>query len=160
MEILLRQYELIRERRETLFHYCSTLKTQHLAENLDAFGGRSIRFLMVHTSNNYHFWLGHFTGLNTMPFAASDTVHTVDEIRVLYKSVNELVNVFLKNFNHDIETPILGRIPQRDLQITVTPLQLYTQVITHEFHHKGQLLSMSRQLGYTPVDTDIIRFDE
>jgi uncharacterized damage-inducible protein DinB len=35
--------------------------------------------------------------------------------------------------------------------------QIFTHVITHEFHHKGQILSLSRHLGYTPVDTDIIR---
>jgi uncharacterized damage-inducible protein DinB len=41
---------------------------------------------------------------------------------------------------------------------TATPLQLFTHVITHEFHHKGQILSRCRQLGYVPVDTDILRF--
>ncbi len=38
-----------------------------------------------------------------------------------------------------------------------TPFELFTHVITHEFHHKGQVLSLSRHLGYIPVDTDIIR---
>ena len=38
-----------------------------------------------------------------------------------------------------------------------TPLQLFTHTITHEFHHKGQVMSMSRLLGYVPVDADIIR---
>ncbi|MCB0640529.1 MAG: ATP-binding cassette domain-containing protein, partial [Phaeodactylibacter sp.] len=36
-------------------------------------------------------------------------------------------------------------------------LKLFTHVITHEFHHKGQVLSFSRHLGYTPVDTDVLR---
>lgn len=39
----------------------------------------------------------------------------------------------------------------------VTSLELFSHVITHEYHHKGQVLSISRHLGYTPVDTDIIR---
>ncbi|TDH29325.1 hypothetical protein EXU57_00555 [Segetibacter sp. 3557_3] len=38
-----------------------------------------------------------------------------------------------------------------------TPLQVYTHVITPEFHHKGQVLTLSRQQGYIPADTDIIR---
>ncbi len=41
--------------------------------------------------------------------------------------------------------------------LMVNPLQLFTHVITHEFHHKGQIMSLSRHLGYTPVDADIIR---
>lgn len=39
----------------------------------------------------------------------------------------------------------------------VEPFKLFTHVITHEYHHKGQILSLSRHLGYIPVDTDIIR---
>jgi uncharacterized damage-inducible protein DinB len=38
-----------------------------------------------------------------------------------------------------------------------SPLEVFTHVMTHEYHHKGQLLSLSRQLGYTPIDTDVIR---
>ncbi|RSK47607.1 hypothetical protein EI291_14730 [Hymenobacter rigui] len=36
-------------------------------------------------------------------------------------------------------------------------LHVFTHIIRHEFHHKGQMLNMSRQLGCTPVDTDAIR---
>jgi uncharacterized damage-inducible protein DinB len=39
----------------------------------------------------------------------------------------------------------------------VDGFKLFTHTITHEFHHKGQILTLSRQLGYTPVDTDIMR---
>ncbi|WEK37501.1 MAG: DinB family protein [Candidatus Pseudobacter hemicellulosilyticus] len=39
----------------------------------------------------------------------------------------------------------------------LTTLQLFTPVITQEFHPQGQKLSMNRQLGYTPGDTDMIR---
>jgi uncharacterized damage-inducible protein DinB len=38
---------------------------------------------------------------------------------------------------------------------SATPLQLFTHVMTHEFHHKGQLLSMFRILGHVPPDTDV-----
>jgi len=33
-----------------------------------------------------------------------------------------------------------------------------THVMTHEFHHKGQIMTMGRMLGYTPPDADVIRF--
>jgi uncharacterized damage-inducible protein DinB len=54
--------------------------------------------------------------------------------------------------------PISAKVPGRDIQLTVTALELLTHVTTHEYHHKGQVLTISRQLGYTPVDTDLIRF--
>lgn len=36
-------------------------------------------------------------------------------------------------------------------------LKLFTHVITHEFHHKGQIISLKRHLGYIPAVTDILR---
>lgn len=33
-----------------------------------------------------------------------------------------------------------------------------THVMTHEFHHKGKIMTMGRMLGYTPPDADVIRF--
>jgi len=43
-------------------------------------------------------------------------------------------------------------------EVTATPLQLFTHVLTHEFHHKGQIMTMCRILGYTPVETDVSLF--
>nr|WP_242021046.1 DinB family protein [Cytobacillus oceanisediminis] len=28
--------------------------------------------------------------------------------------------------------------------------------VTHEYHHKGQIMAMSRQLGYEPPNTDVL----
>ncbi|MCU5378655.1 hypothetical protein OCA08_16075 [Bacillus cereus] len=38
---------------------------------------------------------------------------------------------------------------------STTPLWLLTHTETHEFHHKGQIVSMARHLGYNPPDTDL-----
>ena len=35
--------------------------------------------------------------------------------------------------------------------------RLFTHVVTHEFHDKGQILSLTRHLGFVPVDTDVMR---
>ena len=32
---------------------------------------------------------------------------------------------------------------------SITPLWLLTHTETHEFHHKGQIVSVARHLGYT-----------
>jgi uncharacterized damage-inducible protein DinB len=28
--------------------------------------------------------------------------------------------------------------------------------MTHEFHHKGQIVKIGRQLGYNPPETDLV----
>jgi uncharacterized damage-inducible protein DinB len=44
-------------------------------------------------------------------------------------------------------------------KIKLTALELITHVITHEFHHKGQVMTMARLSGFTPPDADILRFN-
>lgn len=44
--------------------------------------------------------------------------------------------------------------------IRKTPRQLLTHSITHEFHHKGQIVAMLRLLGYIPKNTDILGLHE
>jgi uncharacterized damage-inducible protein DinB len=40
-----------------------------------------------------------------------------------------------------------------------TPALVLHHVLTHAFHHKGQIVSMCRRLGYPVSDTDLIRFE-
>ncbi len=159
MEILFHQYDLVKERRETLFQYCESMEQKHLNENLENFGGRSIGYLLVHTANTYNFWLGHFPKIHDKPLVKSENYSSILKIRALYHERNDVVFDFLKKFDQSMDTPITNKLPSRNIDLAITPLQLFTHVVTHEYHHKGQILSMSRQLGYTPIDTDIIRFD-
>jgi uncharacterized damage-inducible protein DinB len=156
MEILFQQYHLIRERRNTLFEYCGSVAPLHFIYDLESFGGKSIRYVLIHMANTYHFWLGHFAGISTAPFTMEEEVKDVVQVRTLFHNTDMLVDRFLKKFQPEFDQVIVNKIPMRNFEIALTPLQLYTHVITHEYHHKGQVLSMSRQLGYTPVDTDLI----
>lgn len=159
MHILFHQYDLIRQRRETLLEYCESLSPEHFTADLENFGGRSISYLLVHTANTYNFWLGDFTNLVKKVPVKAENYNSVESVRRLYDDVNKTAEKFLTVFNPSPEQPITNKMPNGDMEITITPLQLFTHVITHEYHHKGQILSMSRHLGYTPIDTDVIRFD-
>nr|WP_261382294.1 DinB family protein [Mucilaginibacter achroorhodeus] len=63
---------------------------------------------------------------------------------------------FLESFKQSLNLSLTLEKGQGVI-LNLSPLELFTHVITHEFHHKGQLVNMSRQLGYIPVDTDVIR---
>ncbi len=80
----------------------------------------------------------------------------MQEMRKVFNEVDNLVEEFLREFEGRWEIAITGPVPWQEEADDLTPLWLYTHVITHEFHHKGQIVSMSRQLGYTPADTDLI----
>jgi len=91
------------------------------------------------------------------PFRNNDDIQSLDEIESLFEQVDEFVKNFLEKYSSDYERPFTKTIAHKGIPVTVMPLQLFTHVITHEFHRKGQILTMSRLLGYTPVDTDVIR---
>ena len=152
------QYEWVKDARAALFTYCEILSPGALVKQLDGFGGGSIRGLLIHVANTYEFWLGRFAQQSSEAFPKAETVHQVAAIREVYAQVDALVEQFRQRFQGKWELPITGTNLAKDQAITATPLKLFTHVLTHEFHHKGQILSMSRQLGYLPPDTDVIRF--
>ena len=159
MDVLFKQYELICERRETLFKFCESIQPPHFVTNIENFGSRSMCYLTVHIANTYTFWIADFAGIEKRTLVAADKVSSVSDVRQLFTDTNHVVNLFLSKYQTDYEAAIVNKVPMREFELSLTPLQLFTHVITHEYHHKGQILSMSRQLGYTPVDTDIIRFE-
>src|SRR4051812_13714042 len=150
-----RQYQMVRDSRKAVFNYCKTISTGDFLKENSSFGrGGSMRNLLVHIANAYEFWIGKY-GLNkNMIFSEYHSKKNVDEVIELFDQVDALVFEFIASF-HDPMKNITYEI--NGIKNSVEPFKLFTHVFTHEFHHKGQILSVSRQLGYTPVDTDIIR---
>lgn len=112
--------------------------------------------LMRHVANTYLGWLVNFLQQEQRPYFTEDNHKNLAAIRSMFEQVNLVTNDFLLHHKDDITTPII--LPREgEAALTLTPMELFTHVITHEFHHKGQLANMSRQLGYIPVDTDVIR---
>ena len=81
---------------------------------------------------------------------------TMDDVNIFYTEVNDAVYNFLSSFDNK-DTMITEFKKRQNVTLTFSVLQLFTHVITHEFHHKGMIVNGTRQLGFTPVDTDIIR---
>ncbi|HEX8328895.1 MAG TPA: DinB family protein [Hymenobacter sp.] len=152
------QYELVRDARAALLAYCATLRPEDFTAPVPAFNHNCIRDLLVHVAGAYHVWLGQVAlGQAAAPTPPAE-VPDVAAARRLYARVDALVADFAR---HVAPTWLVQRafhFPRHPAPLQLSPLQLFTHVITHEFHHKGQALSMSRLLGYTPADTDVVRF--
>ena len=150
-----RQYEFVKSSRGVLLEYCKTLSNKDFLIENSTFGRGSVRNLLVHIGNTYEFWIGKQCLKKNIKFTEYNSVKNATEAEGFFSSVDtlleEFVNVYTEEHMIDIEINI------NDKLITASPLKLFTHVITHEFHHKGQVLSLSRHLGYVPVDTDIMR---
>lgn len=150
------QYGAVLESRQVLFEYCKTISQPDLLMENSSFGrGGSIRNLLVHIANTYEFWIAKNALHENISFTDCDSKQNIDDIINLFKSVD----AFMKDFTAHFQLPVIQQIGYEinGKRGSATKLKLFTHVITHEFHHKGQILSISRHLGYIPVDTDIMR---
>lgn len=149
------QYQHVRSSREVLINYCSTVSPSDFLLDHSTFGRGSIRNLLVHIGNTYEFWIGKQALQKPLPFTEYDSIKSANEVATFFVSIDKLMDEFLSEnqfkINDDFELNPDSRI------VIANPIKLFTHVITHEFHHKGQILSLSRHLGYIPIDTDVMR---
>lgn len=63
-----------------------------------------------------------------------------------------------ESFSQKMDESIVQPIPWRESteEISMTPRKLFMHTVTHEYHHKGQIMAMARQLGYKPPNTDVL----
>lgn len=157
-ELLSAQYEEIKGARGALLAYCESMKPADLFKKVETFNNSSIADLLVHNVNTYISWINNFGLDRNASFYKTEDVSNLDGVKSLFEEVNVLMAEFMEKYNGNFEEPFTAMVKHRGFSMTLSPLQLYTHVITHEFHHKGQIMTMSRLLGHTPVDTDTIRF--
>jgi uncharacterized damage-inducible protein DinB len=112
---------------------------------------------LVHIVGAEKLWLERFAG-NAQPMLKSDSVPSLAELRSLWEKTGFDMARWL------------GAMSDRKLQETFTMKTLkgdtYTHVFWHAFqhmvnhssYHRGQIITMLRQLDEKPVTTDLIRF--
>jgi uncharacterized damage-inducible protein DinB len=150
-----KQYEFIKESRNILFEYCKTISQENFTDQNTSFGrGGSIRNLLVHITHTYTYWIANIALGKKRSFAEYENYKTIDAVSALFDDVDDFMSEFISEIDH-FDNDIIYEI--KNIKNSTTPFRLFTHVITHEFHHKGQVLSLSRHLGYIPVDTDIMR---
>ncbi|MGI4869858.1 MAG: DinB family protein [Janthinobacterium lividum] len=152
------QYALVQSARAALLDYCATLAPAAFTTALPGFGGSSIGSLLVHVANTYRHWLGIVGQQQAIEYYDPAEATNLAAVRQLFAEVDALATAYYTAAAPNwLDTQLLA-VPGQPGPLALSPLTLFTHVLTHEFHHKGQVLSMSRQLGYPPVDTDVIRF--
>jgi uncharacterized damage-inducible protein DinB len=157
-QLLSSQYELIKSSRSALFAYCATMADKDLFKQISEFNNNCIRDMLVHNINTYISWIDNFGLDGNRAFYNNADINSLDEIKQLFEQVDLMVDDFLVTYRDDYLKSQTKYISRKSITLTLSPLELFTHVITHEFHHKGQMLTMSRLLGYIPADTDAIRY--
>jgi uncharacterized damage-inducible protein DinB len=109
---------------------------------------------MIHILNCEGFWVH---TLQALPFNDQDPAGypTVSSARVLQREVSLKTLHYLSTLS---EQRLNGgtELHFSDGETAIrTPALVLHHVLTHAFHHKGQIVSMCRILGYPAPDTDL-----
>lgn len=159
-EILVHQYGYVRRTREILFSFLEEIPVEKLQVPVPGIGHSSILRTHIHVIDCYRRWLGSFAfnerWADFKDTPDYDVEHSdVKKVRDRFREVDEIVQKFLAEFKDRWLENIENEVGWMEEPLSVTPLFLLTHTQTHEFHHKGQIVSMARQLGYNPPTTDL-----
>lgn len=160
LDVLKQQYGFIRSTREILFEFLEQIPLRELQTKVLGFGSGSIIKTHIHVADCYRYWLGSFaSGQKRADFSFATNYEIehgdVEQVRNRFALADETVDRFLDTFNSRWLEYIANEVKWQEDPWSTTPLWLLTHTETHEFHHKGQIVAMTRHLGYEPPNTDL-----
>ena len=156
-EVLQKQYALAKGTRELVLNFLEKEVKDELNKPVPAYDHKTIASLLKHNACCYFHWLAYYTLQQPVDVLESEEPKTIDLIRRHFTRVDTLVAFFLDHFDGKMDIVIDGTHSGNPDE-RATPLQVFTHVLTHEFHHKGQIMFICRLLGHIPPDTDVSNF--
>jgi uncharacterized damage-inducible protein DinB len=155
-ELLRQQYALVKSSRTVVLDFLETQLKEEVFSPLEQFNGFSPGKMLLHIAGVYYHWIGNFSLKLNIDTYQDQSISSIQVLKTLFEKVDQLISSYIEEFGDNPNQLISGIISGK--KIEATSLQVFTHVLTHEFHHKGQIMTMCRLLGHTPPDTDIIRF--
>jgi uncharacterized damage-inducible protein DinB len=147
-------------------HACLNLLLEHLStippgdyeKELAGFGFPTLRKQVVHIFNCEGFWVNTLQGINYVDRKPVEFPAVADAI-LLRQEVGRTTQAYLSGLTDEqLNTDSELHFPDGDTSVR-TPALVLHHVLTHAFHHKGQIVAMCRELGHPAPDTDLNQFE-
>jgi uncharacterized damage-inducible protein DinB len=140
-----------------LLDHLSTIPATDYAKVLPEFGFPTLREQVIHVLNCEGFWIHTLQGLRYVDRNPAECTAVFDA-RLLEREVSHWTHTYLSSMtdqqlNNDTEL----HFPDGDIAVR-TPALILHHILTHAFHHKGQIVAMCRALGHAAPDTDLNQF--
>jgi len=147
-------------------HLCLGSALDHLAtipiadysRDVPGFGFSNLRAQVIHILNCEAFWVH---TLRAAPFTDEDPARfpTVADARAFESRVSSQTLDYLSRLTEQqLNAPAALHFPDGDVAVR-TPALILHHMLTHAFHHKGQIVAMCRLLGHPAPDTDLNNFE-
>lgn len=138
---------------DALLDHVATLPETLLTKELDGFGYSSVREQFVHLLECEAAWVRDLQGEPWQP-SEFPTVHRLKEAK---KQVRVATLAYLDGLSPEgLEEEVTMRL-ENGTSLSRTPAEVIHHVLTHAYHHKGQIVAMCRLLGHPVPDTDLLR---
>jgi uncharacterized damage-inducible protein DinB len=136
--------------------HMATVPPELWTKELAGFGRPTVRDQVVHIFSAEAIWV---CELQLLPFQRPDAAvfATIDALRKLQQEVMAATVSYLELIDEERFYARLDQYPERWTGPQRSPAFILLHVITHGFHHKGQIVAMLRLLGYPAPDTDMQR---
>ena len=137
--------------------HLSTIPAGEYVKELPGFGFSTLRKQLIHVFNCEGLWIHALQKLKYIDRDSSDCPD-VSGAKLLQQQVSAKTREYLSNLtNEQLNTDTELYFPDGDIAVR-TPALVLHHVLTHAFHHKGQIAAMCRMLGHPTPDTDLNRF--
>ena len=135
---------------DVLLDHMSSAPAEALARELPGFGRASVREQFAHVLNTEWLWIRSLQNLPYEAFAAG-------ELRESKRQVMAATIAYVNLLGDSELNTVLDRVPSYWPGPKRSPAFIVMHIVTHAFHHKGQMVAMLRLLGYPAPDTDMQR---
>jgi uncharacterized damage-inducible protein DinB len=141
---------------DILLDHMSGIPAGLLAQELAGFGRPTVREQFAHILSTESGWV---CGLQVLPIRPVDpaALTTADDFRQVKKETIAATLAYLDSIGERQLNTELEKYPEGWIGPHRSPAFILLHVITHGFHHKGQIVAMLRLLGYPAPDTDLQR---
>lgn len=141
-----------------LFDHLTTLPAADYAKELPGFGYPNIRAQVVHLLGCEIRWVNR---LRNIPNDSWDAARwpALSDARALQSEAQARTLDYLSGLSDEqLNANTTLHFPDGDTAVR-TPALILHHVLTHAFHHKGQIVAMCRILGHPAPDTDLNQFE-
>jgi len=118
----------------------------------------SVRGTLVHLYGADWVWLERFCGRSPRSLPAGDDAATLEALREKWKKVEEGQSAFLATLTPERLGQPLSYVNFAGESWTYPLGETLLHLANHGTYHRGQVVTLLRQLGKKPVSTDYLRY--
>ena len=143
---------------DVVFNHLSTIPGDDYGKKVSGFGFPTLREQVIHLFNCEGLWIHTLQGKPYVDRRAEE-YPAVAYARAMQREVTGQTHAYLASLtDQQLNTDTKLHFPDGDVAVR-TPALVLHHVLTHAFHHKGQIVAMCRLLGHPARDTDLNQFE-